>query len=199
MSTLTIACNFAGSARHYHDVVVMPGARKRAIGSTRDAALVSHAHANIALFEAITGAEFLGEGAAKTAYLLNGTVYKVPNNYCDCGDDQCNGGDDYQSHQEFEVANGGGMRYTSEGWVQRPATKRPYWASPTSMYIVDGIAIVAQPPVTPADNIDYMDPRYSSAREQLSRANLRSFMADMHPGNYGLARNGHLRVFDLGA
>lgn len=199
----TIRCDIGGS-KHHHEVEVKPGSRKRPVGSARRAVLAMHASRDRKV-EKTTGMKFLGEGVAKTCYTDERHVYKVPLEYDGCSCDDCGGtgADEYQHWNEFAIANGGGLVYDFEQktWVEKDPDRRPSWASPTSAYIVDGTCVLAQPKVIPADNIRWDDPRYQSMRQQLDEVgrSRRSILGDMHPGNYGVTKNGRLRIFDLGA
>jgi hypothetical protein len=198
----TIHCDIGG-AKHSHIIEVLPGARKRPVGSARRAICALHA-ARDRRAEKELGMRFIGEGIAKTCYTDGAIVYKVPLEYEGCTCESCIGEgepspDEYQHWQEYELANGGYWDDVLETKVD--ISKRPRWASPTSAYIVDGTCVLTQPVVTPMDNVRYTDARYSSIKKQLDKAlqERRSILGDMHPGNYGVAKNGHLRIFDLGA
>lgn len=180
------------SANHKHVVETHPGARKRAVGRARDAATA-----------VCKGGTWAGEGASRSAHLFGEVIYKVPL-YCQCDtEEDCDEQHDPYGHQsevEFQAAN---------GWRGR----RHPLVSPTSMYVVDGVPVIAQPMVevasTRAEEAEdnwcegcetYHGPKRPLRVERgLARVQNALGVGDLHADNYGYTlRANRLRVFDLG-
>lgn len=162
---------------HTHEVTILPGARKRPVGTAREAAA--------ALCEKEPTGDFtwLGEGCGRIALLAhNGRhVYKVPVDPSPYGD-----GHDWQSREEFERAN-------------RHVRGYRLGLQPTSGFEVDGVFVTCQPVVTVGD--DLLQDRHPRLRALKQRARELAWdlgIDDMHDGNWGIAKNGQVRIIDLG-
>ena len=172
-------------------ITVEPGeGRKRPIGCKRDA-----------LRAAARDGKLAGEGGSKSAFLFGNVVYKVTNSYClepECdakGSCSCYDG---ELEDEFIASN----RARVEGFN---------WGTPTSLYkLDDGTAVIAQPRYITADSLYHscgrkceQDCSKSDQYYRLQRKASKAYygsgyrrITDFHPGNYGMTKNGQLRVFD---
>lgn len=146
----------------------------------------------------------LGQGAYKTAFVSrNGRfVYKVGYSYYNnCG---CDAFADWGEcdHEPGEAENGSVIdefyranRLRAQGYA---------WAPPTTLYMVDDVAVSCQPVAvscqplyTPACDVagDAVYDRLMTKAHALER---RFLVNDAHDENYGMTAGGHLRFFDLG-
>lgn len=151
------------------EVVVNAGANRRTpVGCKRDA---------VAAVEG--GLRFLNNGAYKDAYVSHDGkyVYKIA-----CRDFD-GSRDNWMIEHEFEKyehLNAAGHR----------------WAPPTSLYTVDGVAVMAQPFYTPGDDLDCYSPRYQRLERKAYALERKGLVWDQHSGNWAATKRGELRIID---
>lgn len=165
------------------EVVVHPGARSRALGSKKYAVIMAGS-----TYEEKEAAGFiyLGSGCFKDAWQApDGLVYKVGNDaeaYGDHDSDAALDEADAYLRMEFHTAT-------------ELARSGKRWVCPTSMYDVDGVAVMVQRRYEPNPMAREFSMR-ASVREAVEDAQYH--LSDIYSNNYGFTLTGQVRVFDFG-